>query len=305
MAVATRMEPDKLAHLLGLRDQSNAPTNTGNKIEDNMKMLLKWRKMMCPPECNHRTTLADIMHNAGYKQVAMEIITGEYRDNAPNREALKELVDNTFGWRVGHLCQLLDVKLDETTAENVQIDLVEVLLQCLAMRKAKSRELSDKLHKAGYDNDLANEFMTDDYRDRVTNREVLADLACQIFGNKADRLCEALNVELQKKEGEGVQQYELLVRWVEQGKTVSRKMSDELVKAGFSDLPDEFVTEALDVKLEKRDGQGVQNDFLELLVRWVEKRKKDSSQISNKLYEAGFIDLSIEFLTGIEHGKVT
>ncbi|XP_072166087.1 uncharacterized protein [Diadema setosum] len=252
MAVAKRIEPDKLAHLLGLRDHTNAPTSTGNKIEDNMKILIEWRKMMCPPDCNHRTALADIMYNAGYKQVAMEIITGEYRDHAPNREALKELANHTFGWRVDHLCKLLDVKLDETIAESVQIDLVEVLLQWLAKRKGKFRELSDKLHKAGYVEVLANEFMTDNEGVCFPSREVLTKLVRQIFSNEIDRL-----------------------------------------------------SKALDVKLEKRDGQGVQNDFLELLVRWVEKRNKDSSQISNNLYEAGFIDLSIEFLTGIKHGAVS
>ncbi|XP_072166083.1 uncharacterized protein [Diadema setosum] len=60
----------------------------------------------------------------------------------------------------------------------------------------------------------------------------------------------------------------------------------------------------------KQEHPGAHNerDVSELLVRWMEQgkcRKREQRKLSNEVYEAGFIGLANEIMTGIRHGKVT
>ncbi|XP_072166069.1 uncharacterized protein [Diadema setosum] len=109
------------------------------------------------------------------------------------------------------------------------------------------------------------------YRDCVPSKEVLIELAHQIPASEADRLCKLLDVKMEQPDPELYNVVlELLVRWMEQGKGNSRNLLKKL--AGESE-----------------------EDF----------RKRMDRNLSDKVYDAGYINLANEIMTGIRHGKVT
>ncbi|XP_071487733.1 uncharacterized protein [Diadema antillarum] len=118
MAVATRIEPAVLARKLGVEHPIESQTRTGDKIQDNMKMLTEWRKMMCPPDCNHRTTLADLMYDARHKPVAMGILTGQYRDCVPSVEVLTELARHIPASEADRLRKILEVNTEQSDPQS-------------------------------------------------------------------------------------------------------------------------------------------------------------------------------------------
>ncbi|XP_071487743.1 uncharacterized protein [Diadema antillarum] len=110
-----------------------------------------------------------------------------------------------------------------------------------------------------------------DYRDCIPSREVLRELARQIHPSKAGQLCVVLGIKLEQPGAHCENDVlELLVRWVEQGKeiwTLDNRMNKFASKRGA--------------------------------------HQEVKRQLSDKVYDAGFVDLAAEIMTGIKYGKVT
>ncbi|XP_072166064.1 uncharacterized protein [Diadema setosum] len=109
------------------------------------------------------------------------------------------------------------------------------------------------------------------YRDCVPSREVLTDLARHIPTSEAVRLCKVLDIDTEQSDRQSDNDVlELLVKWVEQGKENSRNLFNKLAPESEQEF-----------------------------------RKRMHKKLSDKVYDAGFINLANEIMTGIKHGKVT
>ncbi|XP_030834793.1 uncharacterized protein LOC105442452 [Strongylocentrotus purpuratus] len=129
--VENRVNMAQLAKQLGVSDdvQSTDPDNQGKSV------LRRWRDTVCSSTFNHRLVLADALFSMGEEQLALDIISGVYRNGEIDKQVTQLLAANI---RLGQLPTLS--KILDQTKENEEKGLIQ----------KSPTEMSNKLLDAGF-----------------------------------------------------------------------------------------------------------------------------------------------------------
>eukprot|EP00057_Strongylocentrotus_purpuratus_P012873 XP_011667347.1 PREDICTED: uncharacterized protein LOC105439723 [Strongylocentrotus purpuratus] len=158
--VENRVDKAQLVKQLGVSDdvQSTEPDSQEKDGTLHQSVLLRWRDTVHSSTFNHRLVLADALFSMGEKQLALDIISGVYRNRAIDNRVSELLAATIPETEMPTLSKVLDHKVQN--GQNCQ----DVITTWVAKKKstkffAKSTKLSNELLGEGF-YAFAHEIMT-------------------------------------------------------------------------------------------------------------------------------------------------